>query len=125
MTKKKNRTRKDNTETTRVRKTKGTTRQTASRKTRAANKAPANVEAQAVKTTPQRHQQQKAAGSNRAEGIRLFKLAGRPTREQFVLVYGERGPKMTWDQRAAAGVPAEKFQAALASATREVKSKES
>ena len=58
--------------------------------------------------------QQKSAGSNRTEGIRLFKLAGRPTKEQFILVYGERGPKMTWDQRAAAGVPAEKFQAALA-----------
>ncbi len=51
---------------------------------------------------------------NRSEGLRLFKLAGRPTTEQFVLVYGERGPKMTWDQRAAAGVPAKKFQAALA-----------
>ncbi len=56
----------------------------------------------------------KSAGSNRAEGIRLFKLAGRPTREQFQLVYGERGHLMTWDQRAAAGVPASKFQAALA-----------
>ena len=51
---------------------------------------------------------------NRSEGLRLFKLAGRPTTEQFVLVYGERGPKMTWDQRAAAGVPAKKFQAVLA-----------
>jgi hypothetical protein len=54
------------------------------------------------------------AGANRSEGIRLFKLAGRPTKEQFVLVYGDRGPKMTWEQRAAARVPAEKFQAALA-----------
>jgi len=51
---------------------------------------------------------------NRSEGIRLFKLAGRPTKEQFVLVYGERGPKMTWDQRAAAGIPAKKFQVVLA-----------
>lgn len=55
---------------------------------------------------------------NRAEGLLLFKLAGRPTTEQFVLVYGERGPKMTWDQRAAAGVPAKKFQAALAAKAR-------
>ena len=59
-----------------------------------------------------------AAGVNRSEGIRLFQLAGRPTKEQFVQVYGEHGPKMTWAQRAAAGVPAEKFQGALASATR-------
>ncbi len=55
-----------------------------------------------------------AAGANRAEGIRLFKLAGRPTKEQFRLVYGDRGMFMTWSQRAAAGVPANKFQAALA-----------
>jgi hypothetical protein len=54
------------------------------------------------------------AGESRAEGIRLFKLAGRPTREQFQLVYGERGHLMTWNQRAAAGVPAKQFQAALA-----------
>ena len=61
---------------------------------------------------------QKSAGANRSEGIRLFRLAGRPTAEQFIRVYGERGPKMTWAQRAAAGIPAEKFQAALASAMR-------
>jgi len=58
------------------------------------------------------------AGENRSDGIRLFQLAGRPTKEQFIRVYGERGPKMTWAERAAAGIPAEKFQAALASATR-------
>ncbi len=55
---------------------------------------------------------------NRSEGIRLFKLAGRPTKEQFIAVYGPNGPRMTWDQRAAAGVPAKKFQTALASASR-------
>lgn len=51
---------------------------------------------------------------NRAEGLRLFRLAGRPTREECILVYGERGPRMTWDERAKAGVPAKQFQAALA-----------
>ena len=56
----------------------------------------------------------KSAGSNRAEGIRLFALAGRPSQQDFVKVYGPNGPKMTWEQRAKAGVPAEKFQAALA-----------
>jgi len=56
----------------------------------------------------------KSAGSNRAEGIRLFTLAGRPSQQDFVKVYGPNGPKMTWEQRAKAGVPAEKFQAALA-----------
>jgi hypothetical protein len=56
----------------------------------------------------------KAAGKSRAEGIRLFTLAGRPSQQDFVKVYGPNGPKMTWEQRAKAGVPAEKFQAALA-----------
>jgi hypothetical protein len=55
-----------------------------------------------------------SAGKSRAEGIRLFALAGRPSKQDFIKVYGENGPKMTWEQRAKAGVPAEKFQAALA-----------
>ncbi|GAC1434231.1 MAG: hypothetical protein NVS1B11_17720 [Terriglobales bacterium] len=46
--------------------------------------------------------------------MRLYKLAGCPTQAQCILVYGERAPKMTWADRAAAGVPASKFQAALA-----------
>ena len=62
-----------------------------------------------------------SAGKSRAEGIRLFTLAGRPSKEDFVKVYGPAGPKMTWEQRAEAGVPAEKFQAALASAMRQAK----
>ncbi len=62
-----------------------------------------------------------AAGKSRAEGIRLFTLAGRPSKEDFVKVYGPAGPKMTWEQRAKAGVPAEKFQAALGSAMRQAK----
>lgn len=62
-----------------------------------------------------------SAGKSRAEGIRLFALAGRPTKDDFVKVYGPAGPKMTWEQRAKAGVPAEKFQAALASAMRQAK----
>ncbi len=85
------------------------------RKARAAAKARPKATAQknpkATKTQPL---PKSVVSQNRSEGLRLFKLAGRPTTEQFVLVYGERGPKMTWDQRAAAGVPANKFQAALA-----------
>ena len=49
-----------------------------------------------------------------AEGTRLFALAGRPTKAQFVKVYGPKGPTMTWAQRANAGVDAKHFQAALA-----------
>jgi hypothetical protein len=49
-----------------------------------------------------------------AEGTRLFALAGRPPKAQFVKVYGPKGPAMTWAQRAEAGVDAKHFQAALA-----------
>jgi hypothetical protein len=77
-----------------------------------AEAAPQKVAKAAVKKlTP------KDVGAARAEGIRLFKLAGRPTKDQFIAVYGPKGAKMTWDQRAAAGVPAEKFQDALQMAT--------
>jgi len=65
--------------------------------------------------TPKRTQvRSKAARAHIAEGTRLFALAGRPTKAQFVKVYGPQGPKMTWAQRAEAGVDAKHFQAALA-----------
>jgi hypothetical protein len=116
MAKKKTRTRKETSEISRSQQTAGATRKTASRKMRAAAKVKDKVKAQAVKAaTPKQQPMTKSEiGSARSEGIRLFKLAGRPTKEQFIRVYGERGPKMTWEQRAAAGVPAKKFQAALA-----------
>jgi hypothetical protein len=56
-----------------------------------------------AKATKKIAAKQTSAGKARAEGLRLFKVAGRPTREQVILVYGERGPVMTWAQRAAAG----------------------
>ena len=55
----------------------------------------------------------KAARAHIAEGTRLFALAGRPTKAQFVRVYGPKGPAMTWAQRAKAGVDARHFQEAL------------
>jgi hypothetical protein len=115
MAKKNKRTRKDKSEISRIQQTAGATRKTASRKMRAAPKVKDEVKAQAATPAPkQQPMTTSEIGSARSEGIRLFKLAGRPTKEQFIQVYGERGPKMTWDQRAAVGVPAEKFQAALA-----------
>jgi hypothetical protein len=54
----------------------------------------------------------KAARAHIAEGTRLFALAGRPTKAQFVKVYGPKGPTMTWVQRAKAGVDAKHFQEA-------------
>ena len=70
----------------------------------------------AKKQFPQKQPQtrSKAARAHIAEGTRLFALAGRPTKAQFVKVYGPQGPKMTWEQRAKAGVDAKHFQAALA-----------
>jgi len=87
------------------------TRETAKAETRAKSNHTKQIKREAPLSA-------RVAGANRAEGIRLFRLAGRPTPEQFVTVYGERGPKMTWDQRAAAGIPAAKFQAALAAKQR-------
>lgn len=55
----------------------------------------------------------KAARAHIAEGTRLFALAGRPTKAQFVKVYGPKGPTMTWKERAEAGVDAKYFQEPL------------
>ena len=55
----------------------------------------------------------KAARAHIAEGTRLFALAGRPTKADFIKVYGPKGPNMTWEQRAKAGVDAKHFQEAL------------
>jgi len=112
MAKKKNRTRKKKSEI--IQQTAKANRKTAIHKVRAAAKVQPEVKTQATEAAPKPESQQGSASENRAKGIRLFKLAGRPTREQCVLVYGERGPRMTWAERAKAGVPAEKFQAALA-----------
>ena len=80
------------------------------KKTKKGRTAP---KARKAKVTKKTALQQTSAGEARAEGLRLFNVAGRPTREHVILVYGERGPIMTWAQRAAAGVPPTKFQAAL------------
>ncbi len=71
--------------------------------------------------TKKRNAAKKTAKSKRAqvrskaiaEGTRLFALAGRPTKAQFIKVYGPNGPRMTWAQRAKAGVDAKHFQEAL------------
>jgi hypothetical protein len=52
----------------------------------------------------------RAARAHIAEGSRLFAFARRPTKAQFVKVYGAKGPTMTWAQRAKAGVDAKHFQ---------------
>jgi hypothetical protein len=78
-------------------------------RTRAANKAKAPAEKPAPKTPTE-------VGANRKEGLRLWVLAGKPKPADFIAVYGPKGPAMTWDQRAEKGIPADKFQEALAAA---------
>jgi hypothetical protein len=73
----------------------------------------------AVKTT-----KKNSAGKARAEGLRLFTLAGRPKKGQFIAVFGQGGDRMTWQQRAAAAglasaeEAATRFQSLLAKASR-------
>ena len=56
--------------------------------------------------------------------MRLFKLAGRPKREHFLVVFGENGDRLTWEERAkVAGLPsgekaAAQFQTLLAKAAK-------
>ena len=54
-----------------------------------------------------------SARASIAEGTRLYALAGRPSKADFIKVYGPSGPKMTWEQRARAGADAKQFQEAL------------
>ena len=56
-----------------------------------------------------------SARAHITEGTRLYALAGRPAKADFIKVYGPTGPKMTWAQRAAASVDAKHFQEALRS----------
>lgn len=67
----------------------------------------------AAKAATKTKRRNNSSGKARAEGLRLFRLAGRPGKQDFIKVYGPNGPKMTWEQRAEAGVPAGKFRAAL------------
>ena len=75
-------------------------------------KKKAKVAMKAKKPVKQTQVRSKAACAHIAAGTRLFALAGRPTKAQFIKVYGPKGPKMT-TQRAEAGVDAKHFQEAL------------
>ena len=70
--------------------------------------------ARSTKSTATLVTRSKAARAHIAEGTRLYALAGRPSKAQFVKVCGPKGPAMTWAQRAKAGVDAKRSQAALA-----------
>src|SRR5580704_3921797 len=56
-----------------------------------------------------------AAKANIKEGLRLQQIAGRPTRQQLILVFGKAGYLLTWSKRTEKfGITPETFQAALA-----------
>ena len=56
-----------------------------------------------------------AAKANIKEGLRLHQIAGRPTREQLIQVFGKAGYLLTWPKRTEKfGITPETFQAALA-----------
>ena len=51
---------------------------------------------------PKSEEPRTEAGSARAAGIALYKISGRPSKSDFLHVYGEMGPKWTWEARAKA-----------------------
>jgi hypothetical protein len=56
-----------------------------------------------------------AAKANIKEGLRLHQIAGRPTQQQLILVFGKAGYLLTWPKRTERfGITPETFQAALA-----------
>jgi hypothetical protein len=56
-----------------------------------------------------------ASKANIKEGLKQHAIAGRPTKAQLILVFGQKGYAMTWAQRTARyGITPETFQAALA-----------
>jgi len=76
----------------------------------AAPTAPVTESGTAPKTT-----RSETAKANIKEGLKQHSLAGRPTKAQLVLVFGQKGYAMTWAQRTEKfGITPETFQAALA-----------
>lgn len=71
-------------------------------KSRAANDDTNKSETPAKTEAPKPPAPATPAGDARKEGIRLFQLAGKPKKEDFIHVYGEMGAKWTWVARAKA-----------------------
>jgi hypothetical protein len=68
-------------------------------KQRAANDRPEAEEAKKPKAAPMKLTPEQVS-ANRKEGLRLFALAGKPSKQDFVRVFGAKGAAMTWIQRA-------------------------
>jgi hypothetical protein len=79
----------------------------------AARAAPANPAAPPAPSNPGTRSE--AARANIKEGLRLHQIAGRPTKQQLILVFGKAGYLLTWPKRTERfGITPETFQAALA-----------
>src|ERR1019366_6632824 len=103
MAKKNKRTRKDKSEIRRIQQTTGATRKTATRKGQGSPKVKGEVKAQAAKPAAPKQQPMTTSeiGSARAEGHRLYRLAGRPKQEDVLKVFGtQKAISWTWAARA-------------------------
>ncbi len=116
----------EQSEINRIQQAFGISRKAAIRKMRSANKKQTKKAAKDFKSaaandkTTETPAPKTEAGAARSEGLRLYALAGRPTKSQFIRVYGKDGAKWTWEQRAkhaelaSAEEAAKKFQSMLA-----------
>ena len=122
--KKTNWTSEQEAEINRIQRTTGVARKSAIRKMRAAAKVQAKAAAKTAKTTslrtvPPKQAQKSIPGISRAAGLALYKIAGRPKKQDFLHVYGSMGARWTWEQRAkavalpTAEMAATQFQAML------------
>ena len=79
----------------------------------AAHTAPALPATPVIPSAP--NTRSEAAKANIKEGLRLHQIAGRPTKQQLILVFGKAGYLLTWPKRTERfGITPETFQAALA-----------
>ena len=68
----------------------------------AKNNADAKKAAARLKGDPKAPLPPSVVSANRREGLRLFAIAGKPKKQDFIRVYGEKGDRWTWEQRAKA-----------------------
>ena len=78
-----------------------------------AQAAPADPATPVIPSAP--NTRSEAAKANIKEGLRLHQIAGRPTKQQLILVFGKGGYLLSWPKRTERfGIKPETFQAALA-----------
>jgi hypothetical protein len=78
-------------------------------------RADAEITEAAGSETAPKTTRSETAKANIKEGLRLHQIAGRPTKQQLVQVFGQKGYLLTWPKRTEKfGITPETFQAALA-----------